>query len=185
MTLVFASSLALGRRALLELLAKVRRLVGPPFVLLGLLLGLARALAFLGLAQLLRDSKLLCRRLLGHEERQRLTVDGQLSQSVGRRPLQVVDGRRIGDLGPLRIRPGHVGLPGIGLLWRRRLRPGMAEVAADEPLSVPDLEAFRSAGRAWVAVDGRNRPAAYLLSAVVDGCAHIEQVSVAPAYARR
>ncbi len=62
---------------------------------------------------------------------------------------------------------------------------GLAEVAADEPLSVAQLEAFRSAGRVWVAVDGRDRPAAYLLSAVVDGCAHIEQVSVAPRHARQ
>jgi GNAT superfamily N-acetyltransferase len=62
---------------------------------------------------------------------------------------------------------------------------GMAEIAADEPLSVPELEAFRADGRAWVAVDWRQRPIAYLLSSIVDGCAHIEQVSVAPAHARR
>ena len=42
-----------------------------------------------------------------------------------------------------------------------------------------------SRGRAWVAVDSSDRPVAYLLSAVLDGCAHIEQVSVAPEYARR
>jgi GNAT superfamily N-acetyltransferase len=60
---------------------------------------------------------------------------------------------------------------------------GMPEIAEDEPLSVEELEAFRAAGRAWVAVDERDRPAAYLVSAIVDGCAHVEQVSVGSAYA--
>jgi GNAT superfamily N-acetyltransferase len=62
---------------------------------------------------------------------------------------------------------------------------GMPEIAGDEPLSVTELEAFRAAGRAWVAVDERDRPAAYLVSAIVDGCAHVEQVSVASAHAGR
>jgi GNAT superfamily N-acetyltransferase len=62
---------------------------------------------------------------------------------------------------------------------------GMAEIANDEPLSVMELEAFRADGRAWVAVDAQDRPIAYLLSSIVDGCAHIEQVSVALAHARQ
>ena len=62
---------------------------------------------------------------------------------------------------------------------------GMPEIAADEPLSVTELERFVSAGHAWVAVDSSGHPVGYILSEVVDGCAHIEQVSVAPAYARR
>jgi GNAT superfamily N-acetyltransferase len=62
---------------------------------------------------------------------------------------------------------------------------GMPRIAADEPLPVAELEAFRASGRAWVAVDARDRPIAYLLSSVVDGCAHIDQVSVASAHARR
>jgi len=60
---------------------------------------------------------------------------------------------------------------------------GMAAIAADEPFAVAELEAFRAAERLFVAVDGRDRPVAYLLSAVVDGCAHVEQVSVATAHA--
>jgi GNAT superfamily N-acetyltransferase len=60
---------------------------------------------------------------------------------------------------------------------------GMPEIAADEPLSVAELETFRREGRAWVAVDRRDRPVAYLLSGIVDGCAHIDQVSVASAHA--
>jgi GNAT superfamily N-acetyltransferase len=62
---------------------------------------------------------------------------------------------------------------------------GMAEIAADEPPSLVQLETHRANGRAWVAVDTHDRPIAYLLSSVVDGCAHIDQVSVAPAHAGR
>jgi hypothetical protein len=62
---------------------------------------------------------------------------------------------------------------------------GMAEIAADEPPSLVELESHRAKGRAWVAVDTLDRPIAYLLSSVVDGCAHIDQVSVASANARR
>ena len=62
---------------------------------------------------------------------------------------------------------------------------GMPEIADDEPLSVAELEAFRADGRAWVVIDGEDRPVAYLLSTIVDGAAHIEQVSVSPAHARQ
>jgi GNAT superfamily N-acetyltransferase len=62
---------------------------------------------------------------------------------------------------------------------------GMPEIAHDDPGSGAELEPFRTGGHAWVAVDADDRPVAYLLSCVVDGCAHIEQVSVAPAHARR
>jgi GNAT superfamily N-acetyltransferase len=62
---------------------------------------------------------------------------------------------------------------------------GMPEIAADEPPSVRELQAFRAQGRAWVAVDAGDRPVAYLVSSLVDGCAHIDQVSVSPAHARR
>jgi GNAT superfamily N-acetyltransferase len=68
---------------------------------------------------------------------------------------------------------------------RAFLDVGMPEIAADEPKPVAELEAFRAAGRAWVAVDDGDRPVAYLLSAVVDGCAHVEQVSVVPAHRGR
>jgi GNAT superfamily N-acetyltransferase len=62
---------------------------------------------------------------------------------------------------------------------------GMAEIAADEPPSLVELESHRAGGRAWVAVDTPDRPIAYLISSIVDGCAHIDQVSVASAHARR
>ncbi len=59
---------------------------------------------------------------------------------------------------------------------------GLPEVAADEPPPLVHLEAFRVAGRAWVSTDAADRPIAYLVALVVDGRAHVEQVSVAPAH---
>ena len=56
---------------------------------------------------------------------------------------------------------------------------GMPEIAADDPGTAEAL------AEAWVAVDEHDRPVAYLISDIVDGCAHIEQVSVAPSHARR
>ncbi|MEU3625907.1 GNAT family N-acetyltransferase [Amycolatopsis coloradensis] len=61
---------------------------------------------------------------------------------------------------------------------------GMAAIADDDPPSIEDLAAYRSAGRAWVLDDG-DGPLAYLLAEVVDGYGHIEQVSVHPDHARR
>ncbi|MFE7413083.1 GNAT family N-acetyltransferase [Streptomyces laurentii] len=62
---------------------------------------------------------------------------------------------------------------------------GMAAIADDDPLPLDVLEGYRDDGRAWVAVDGADRPVAYLLTDTVDGAAHIEQVSVHPDAARR
>jgi GNAT superfamily N-acetyltransferase len=62
---------------------------------------------------------------------------------------------------------------------------GMPEIAADEPPSVAELECFVTAGHAWVAVEASGLPVGYLVSDVVDGCAHIAQVSVAAAHAGR
>jgi ribosomal protein S18 acetylase RimI-like enzyme len=61
---------------------------------------------------------------------------------------------------------------------------GMPEIAADEPPSVAALESHRAAGRAW-AVESSGVVAGYVLVDVVDGAAHVEQVSVDPAFARR
>ena len=61
---------------------------------------------------------------------------------------------------------------------------GMPEIAADDPGSPAELEAYRAAGRAWVAADAGG-PVAYLIAAEVDGCLHVEQVSVDPACAGR
>jgi GNAT superfamily N-acetyltransferase len=62
---------------------------------------------------------------------------------------------------------------------------GMHLVADDEPPSLQTLRHYADAGRAWVRTDGEDRPVAYLLAERVDGCAHLEQVSVHPDWAHR
>ncbi len=61
----------------------------------------------------------------------------------------------------------------------------MAAIAEDDPPSLEVLRGFQQDGRAWVYVDGADRPVAYLIASVVDGCAHVEQVSVHPDHARK
>lgn len=58
----------------------------------------------------------------------------------------------------------------------------MAAVADDEPLALDVLQAYVHAGRAWVS-ERDGRPVAYLIADLVDGNAHIEQVSVHPEHA--
>jgi hypothetical protein len=60
----------------------------------------------------------------------------------------------------------------------------MHSIADDEPLSLEDLAAFQRNGWAWVVADVDDRPIAYLLVDVLDGSAHVEQVSVHPDHAR-
>ena len=62
---------------------------------------------------------------------------------------------------------------------------GMDEIADDAPLAVEELAAYQGDGRAWVSVDGADRPIAYLLMQRVDDSAHVEQISVHPDHARR
>jgi GNAT superfamily N-acetyltransferase len=45
------------------------------------------------------------------------------------------------------------------------------------------LRPYQEAGRAWVAVDDDDQPVGYLITEVVDGQGHIEQVSVHPRHA--
>ncbi|MGK5642139.1 GNAT family N-acetyltransferase [Streptomyces sp. URMC 126] len=107
----------------------------------------------------------------------------------------------------MRIRPPHpCELPLLRNLERaagRRFHEvGMAEIADDEPLSLDELEDYRGAGRAWVAVEGQEGeegeeggeggggaspgfPVAYLLADRIDGNLHVEQVSVHPDAAGR
>jgi GNAT superfamily N-acetyltransferase len=62
---------------------------------------------------------------------------------------------------------------------------GMDAVAEDEPPSIIELATFQQNGRAWVITDEADHPIAYLLITVVDENAHVEQVSVHPAHARK
>lgn len=61
---------------------------------------------------------------------------------------------------------------------------GMGEIAGDDPLSVEELDGYRAAGHAWVAVGSDDEPIAYLIAKPVDGNLHVEQVSVHPRHAR-
>jgi GNAT superfamily N-acetyltransferase len=62
---------------------------------------------------------------------------------------------------------------------------GMDLVADDDPGSVAGLAPYADAGRAFVSVDADDRPTGYVLLDVVDGAAHVEQVTVHPDHARR
>lgn len=55
----------------------------------------------------------------------------------------------------------------------------MTEIAEDEPPSPEVLRSYIRAGRAWV-MDGIDHPVGYLVADIVDGNAHIDQVSVRP-----
>jgi GNAT superfamily N-acetyltransferase len=62
---------------------------------------------------------------------------------------------------------------------------GLDLVADDDPGSVEELAPYADAGRAFVWVDDHDRPVGYLILDLVDGAAHVEQVSVHPAHARQ
>lgn len=83
------------------------------------------------------------------------------------------------------MRPTRVGevtaLREIERLAGERFRDvGLPDIADDEPLPADVLAGYIAAGRSWVAVDGADAPVGYVVVDVVDGCAHVEQVSVRP-----
>jgi GNAT superfamily N-acetyltransferase len=61
----------------------------------------------------------------------------------------------------------------------------MPGIAAAEPAPVEVLERYRVAGRTWVVAPVGGPPAGYVLVDDVDDQAHVEQVSVDPAWSRR
>jgi GNAT superfamily N-acetyltransferase len=69
-----------------------------------------------------------------------------------------------------------------GELFRLR---GMDRVAEDDPGTVEGLRPYAESGRAFVAVDEDDLPIGYVLLDVIDGSAHIKQVSVNPTHARK
>ncbi len=89
------------------------------------------------------------------------------------------------------IRPAQVGditrLQEIEVAAGEMFRPlGMDLVADDDPFTIDELRAYVDAGRAWVAAtDDRAETVGYLVLDVVDGAAHVEQVTVHPGAARR
>lgn len=62
---------------------------------------------------------------------------------------------------------------------------GMAAIADDPPPSAEILSGYLRREDAWAILLEPPHIAGYLLGDVVDGCLHIEQVSVDPAFARR
>jgi GNAT superfamily N-acetyltransferase len=62
---------------------------------------------------------------------------------------------------------------------------GMPEIAADEPASVETLAEYVRDGRAWVATDEADTPVGYAIVDIVDGLAHLEQLSVIPDHGRK
>jgi GNAT superfamily N-acetyltransferase len=58
------------------------------------------------------------------------------------------------------------------------------DVAEDEPFSIDELTAYLRDGRVWVVSEG-DTPVGYALVDVVDGNAHLEQLSVDPQHSRR
>ena len=61
---------------------------------------------------------------------------------------------------------------------------GLADVAAHEPESVEALAVYARDGRAWVVADD-GVPAGYAIVDIVDGLAHLEQLSVLPDHGRK
>lgn len=62
---------------------------------------------------------------------------------------------------------------------------GFPEVAAHEPESAEALAEYTRAGRAWLIADGDDVPVGYAIVDIVDGLAHLEQLSVVPDHGRR
>lgn len=62
---------------------------------------------------------------------------------------------------------------------------GMPEAAEFEPRTLDELAESQRAGGLWVAVEEDDAPASFLMLVPVDGCLHVEQLSTAPAAARR
>jgi GNAT superfamily N-acetyltransferase len=58
-------------------------------------------------------------------------------------------------------------------------------VADDDPGSPAELAPYIHGRRALVSTDGADSPVAYIILDVVDGAAHVEQVSVHPDHARQ
>lgn len=57
---------------------------------------------------------------------------------------------------------------------------GLAAIADDDPFPLDVLDGYVARGRSWVAVDDTDAVVGYVLVDDVDGCAHLEQVSVGP-----
>lgn len=57
---------------------------------------------------------------------------------------------------------------------------GLPEIAEDEPMTAQQLTAYARAGRLWVSTAPDDRPTGYVAVDLIDGCAHVEQITVHP-----
>jgi GNAT superfamily N-acetyltransferase len=72
-------------------------------------------------------------------------------------------------------------LQAIGVAAGRRFAEvGLDAVADDPPHEVAALERWRAAGRAWVSTDRDGHPVGFAVVDLVDGTAHLEEISVIP-----
>lgn len=83
------------------------------------------------------------------------------------------------------VRPTRLGeealLQTIEVLAGERFRDvGLPAVADDDPLCTEALATYTTEGRSWVVVDACDLPVGYVLVDLVDGSAHLEQLSVRP-----
>lgn len=62
---------------------------------------------------------------------------------------------------------------------------GMDDIAAAEPMAAEVLKSYASAGRSWVVADDQDRPLGYVVVDIVDGSAHIGQISIDPEHQGR
>jgi GNAT superfamily N-acetyltransferase len=69
-----------------------------------------------------------------------------------------------------------------GVLFREI---GMTDVAEHPPPSLEAFAAYQRAGLAWTAALADDHAVGFVLVKLVDGCAHIEQVSVHPSQGRQ
>lgn len=99
-------------------------------------------------------------------------------------------GRADRDNEAMTIRMAHPAeLPGLQAIERaagEMFRDiGMLTIAEDEPPPLEMMTDYLRAGRLWVVVDPADSPVGYLMAEPVDGCMHVEQVTVQPGSARR
>lgn len=112
--------------------------------------------------------------------------DARIDNDSTKNLVRSHDGEADCDHGPVvEVRPTRIGeepaLREIEVLAGEQFRDvGMGEVADDEPVAVETLAAYAADGRSWTVVDSDDVPLGYLLVDVVDGCAHVEQLSVRP-----
>jgi GNAT superfamily N-acetyltransferase len=77
-------------------------------------------------------------------------------------------------------------LSAIGHRSSERFREvGLDHIADEDPTSPDVFTWYATEGRSWVAVDVEDRPVAFVVVRDIDGCAHIEGLSVEPAYQGR